>query len=1177
MAFTNSSSSSSKHLYLNESSQKKFGYYIPSGSTKSTVSFEDSWYLYDGYYIFLNASIVSSDIASFTSKLTAAHPANQDERLILWLDWSHGMLTTVAQIAFKINQFTNFANIIAVSNFGIGNYTMQVDSSMMLYPSMQTGLLEKSDFDTATMFSFLHPESIYVNSSTVQVLFGDSSSIPGAITGMCMISDFSDNKASGWDVGFRYFANDGNKVVSQQYPIFNIKIGNYVEFKLQWDLFNPLVEANTYLEFTGQNISLKQVNKTGPLLPSIIENGTLASFFRTRLGHAIQLTPNLTAVSGPPKLVFQKMKSILGEEEYYITPSGVFTMAIEPSSVTALPTSFDIICGLSGTEYINFSIGDLMSFKPNKPAMGTSFPASALTTQSASHDCLSSDSEKYQTAWVQILPGSTTSPTYSSQPESSPLYEKCIPVTVAETKFSKPIKIFAYQKHLETPILNLGKETGVTNPITDKLTHNKKCFPMVPYAGIDKEYTILFLKETSKHTLSDFESQVIAPMRKSQLATGAPQLGPTNAVTVTPQGLLVKMDTETGAWTEVVLAKNSILQKVSNSSPPISTAFTLQFKNLNTTLTNAFQTSQQFMVISTSEALGTLVSKRGKKLTGSYPQYFNNEMSIEGWPFIFDLPSDFAGITPGDYKNIMIVKNCKGSLQDMVKAPQTWTEGAALNSVTESTPLALGNLSAWLSNYIAEGIAEYENGDEDFYQFKEIATDPNWNGTIGLNIKIAPENFPPQLEGLLAGIDKNKFAAHHFGVQVNQPQVSPTTNDLQLGEQSSLFGLINYTNPPLVNGDASSQDFDFRVRLLKVVFQNSKITNFKGKIQLLVNKLFGSKVSHTTNDGQRSTTNELLFHSRFEMHNGYPVYTFTDLNDTRFYLENNVLEYIEISKASFNTLLPTDKAAHSKNIKSRFSIWGYMGFNTQISIAAPHDVRDLFSFGEDVGNTGSKVGLSFSNFLIDMDFNLNTPRNVVYTVEHTHMDFDKALTHTRKDSLVDKLPMSMNKIIKGDNANPMSQFGFVPMELLVNGPQWEMPKDEWYGIVFDLNLGSLGDLVGKSSFTAKLLLTWGTDNRPSSYPVAVGIALPGVNSKGQLFNLEGVLKVTMDGIKLIGLENTSGSTTSYAYIIQISDIALKFLGIKLPPGATTEFLIFGDPNSHSDKIGWYGAYSNPNN
>jgi hypothetical protein len=39
----------------------------------------------------------------------------------------------------------------------------------------------------------------------------------------------------------------------------------------------------------------------------------------------------------------------------------------------------------------------------------------------------------------------------------------------------------------------------------------------------------------------------------------------------------------------------------------------------------------------------------------------------------------------------------------------------------------------------------------------------------------------------------------------------------------------------------------------------------------------------------------------------------------------------------------------------------------------------------------------------------------------------------------------------------------------------------------------------------------------------------------------------------------------------LNGMTLKFLSKSLPPGASFDFYLFGDPNG-SNKLGWYGAY-----
>src|SRR6185295_9647657 len=62
------------------------------------------------------------------------------------------------------------------------------------------------------------------------------------------------------------------------------------------------------------------------------------------------------------------------------------------------------------------------------------------------------------------------------------------------------------------------------------------------------------------------------------------------------------------------------------------------------------------------------------------------------------------------------------------------------------------------------------------------------------------------------------------------------------------------------------------------------------------------------------------------------------------------------------------------------------------------------------------------------------------------------------------------------------------------GVQQSKMLDPWYGLVFDIDLGTLGALAGGAGLVLKLLLGWsegGTRDEPAVY---VGVRLPGVNA-----------------------------------------------------------------------------------
>ena len=186
----------------------------------------------------------------------------------------------------------------------------------------------------------------------------------------------------------------------------------------------------------------------------------------------------------------------------------------------------------------------------------------------------------------------------------------------------------------------------------------------------------------------------------------------------------------------------------------------------------------------------------------------------------------------------MIFKYCDQSLQDRVKNIQYWTNPDQFNDTSDN---GLPNISNWISDYIQKGADKYsEQGVNDYYKFYTVATDPNWKGVLALKVDISLTNFPKELQGLLAGINLDEFNAHHFGIDLSVVENNDGTISMQ--PTSSLFGLIDYEDDTFQMFDSNidtykakatintSVDYVYNVLLLKVLFNNSKITNFNSYI-----------------------------------------------------------------------------------------------------------------------------------------------------------------------------------------------------------------------------------------------------------------------------------------------------------------------------------------------------------
>lgn len=132
--------------------------------------------------------------------------------------------------------------------------------------------------------------------------------------------------------------------------------------------------------------------------------------------------------------------------------------------------------------------------------------------------------------------------------------------------------------------------------------------------------------------------------------------------------------------------------------------------------------------------------------------------------------------------------------------------------------------------------------------------------------------------------------------------------------------------------------------------------------------------------------------------------------------------------------------------------------------------------------------------------------------------------------------------------------------------------DPWYGLVYTIDLGTLGALAGGVGLALNVLVAWsggGTRQEPAVY---VGVKLPGIKDAiGIELPLQGVITLGFKSIQFVASENAT--TKKRQYLLRFRNFALRFLGLAFPPGYN-DILLAGDPDATSPtKLGWYAAYS----
>jgi hypothetical protein len=522
-------------------------------------------------------------------------------------------------------------------------------------------------------------------------------------------------------------------------------------------------------------------------------------------------------------------------------------------------------------------------------------------------------------------------------------------------------------------------------------------------------------------------------------------------------------------------------------------------------LRSALLTNQQFVVISDPAALAPHFE------TG------HNTIQMEGWRFTLDQ----AGWQR--YGTIAIVKNSPRPLRELVADLNSWTLAADFNETPARTRQQLLDI-------LDEADAQSSNVDLEYFA-KTVAADPGWNGVLFLNVPLTA--FPDSFQGLSGAVKPSGLFAHHVGF--NQTPIAKTVT-AQDSQTSSLFGLLHYTDDTVATGSA---DFEFQVTLLGVVFRNSAVRHLAAKAALYVRALFGSAV-------KADSRAPLRLKGTIETHGTAKVFAMvSDEGPRTIKLDDSVLTGVRIANTHFATkTVPDDGTAP---VTSRFDFWGGLQFAVLPGSQGPFD---LFSYDD----------LSFSKLGANM---ATTANGQTFTFDPFAMTFDASTSLLRQPgSMVSQFPVQLKAFTFSDEKTTPTGAGYLAIALSQVGVAPVTPP--WYGLVFNLNLGTLGTLAADAGLVATFAAIWSPGRgAPRAF---AGIHLPGLTGGQNQVSLMGVVKVAMHSVELV----RQGSD----FVLLLDGIALKFLGKSLPPGGSFDFYLFGNqPGSPgANQLAWYGAY-----
>lgn len=927
-----------------------------------------------------------------------------------------------------------------------------------------------------------------------------------------------------------------------------------IDIQTQYD------SRRTIFDFTGINQDLTET--------------LLNAYYFSVWGENIQLVPAKPGGNGlRARLVFNSGEQYSANaQKSHLAPEGDFMVLVAGAQNG---TAYPIQCGLQGTEFFNLlsrtasGAGDSLRFIANQPAYAPVYPLpqSSPLTAPVDPDTPLLDTT-YRSSWCTIYNGTTTQASYLAQPKGAALYGSKMGTNDSIVGHAKPNFTFK----------------------PDQFT----LFPMLPYAAVSPDPA--GYGAFSKEEIQDFERLFVSPIRKKNIEhiliaaqneakTKLKQKNLLNETTIntitTPSGLIAGLTgtNDNPVWNAIYLAQNK--DQAGNTTR-------MYFQDPDSELVQAFQTSDQFLVIANDVHLGAAVNAGA---TTTDDAKFFNEMFIGDWAMQANTGTQNRY---NNYNNIIIVKGRKGKLYDpddpencLVANWQKWT-----NKETFGAPSTLdtnGNLSApdqsqlvilsqWLQTYFSDAYAQTDNAY--FGNFKAISTDENWTGILVLGMNIS--KLPTNLYGILSGVRyPDDFRAHHFGINITPVQQSASGPNVST--PNSMFGLIYYNDPDFVNQDPPepiqpdlSQTYDFVLLNLKVLFENTSVKNFQSYAQLTTNNYFGSAVDHMGAGG--NSYNTIVFKGSLQFKGNEAIYSLGASNVNTFYFDSPVVNKIEVTSASFSTIGTNAEG----NLCSQFAINGYWDFK-KLSGEVSQDGKnvvvdfDLFSFGSDSNPDEMRKGLIFNNLLIQMVSPPYVPGQTtalpkVMTFDTSKITFDQARSTPRINSIYINFALDLQNLVQGaKDVSPSSKDYLTVITDIKVGPVEGTP---WVGLSYQLNMGTPGALAGNVGLASSLLTAWDPTAKvtdpASAPPVLVGIKLPGTGGGAKLISLQTVLKLSIGQIRLSYVEDQS------SFLLMLTEIAIKFLGLlKIPPNGSTLFYLFGNPKSDgkASGLGWYAMYT----
>jgi len=670
--------------------------------------------------------------------------------------------------------------------------------------------------------------------------------------------------------------------------------------------------------------------------------------------------------------------------------------------------------------------------------------------------------------------------------------------------------------------------------------------PILPFAGRPTD------KQIHSPDEIDLEQRVIQPMRRRSLApldSAGFMDADDEEIRTTPSGLRVAVNQ--GVITKLFLTRSE-------------SDIQLHIENIPREMADALMRDQLFLVLNTLPDFG---NDDAPKLVGS--------IKIGNWPLTVRLaPVTIpppAAINDDDRPPFLIIKDDQRPLMELIKKEDLWAgynvaEGKnPFVKDIEATKVALekhfDRLIESRKTAVKEAKPAYDraaaiwNHDADGVK----PGDKGWRGVLFINAELNLGDLPDQLAALSAGLSSKTVYADFLGIDLNR--LEQTDGKLEISP-SPIFGLVDYNNTEAKKEVAVENGFLFNMVLERLIvrFENGSVQSFNAKLLLLIRGLFDQPVLNKEAGDKDDRIVEIEGSRESRITGGEKLEIFTFQNSQEwtyaFGSPNSLIKEISMGRVAYSTNRTRVVDAGDKVVESSFSIAGKIEFNENFPSELP-----LFQLDK----------LAFKDLNIDLSTLISigkaTLSETAFRPSNFSLDFNSP---EKKGGLFSKLPFKPVGFEWWEIPTTLDGLGFFGFGLDLDN-ELLAPKFK-YGIRFDLDLGSLGNLGKKlKDFKLSALLGWWQKDGgiADKTQFSLGFKFQGNGADGLDIGIGNVLRISAERYDF--LKNRDDDT----YFICAVNAKLIILGETFPEESQLNLFMFVDAKTPEfSSLGWLAVLDN---